>query len=375
MYFRLLTISILLIIFSSSFSQEKDNETKYYKRFQGNIGENINVTANIIRLYDNISGNYVYYFYDENNQMYYGKTIELSGDIDEYDTLRLREFGSEDYTFTGLISDGNYDGLWNANKDKPIDFQMEEYYPNGSLAFEIYYLKSETKLDNKGVNSPIAEIELTLIYPLSKYFQPAIVDSAKNIIAKSYFGKGFTIVDPQPMLENFEEEYFDNYDKQTKSWHEVGGASFNWEKMINMSVVYNSNYLLCTEYLRYAYAGGAHGMSNLSYDIINLDNGSKMFYKDIFVDNIDSTLTLMLTNQLRADYQIPEEINLKDAGFFVEQVNPNKNLFVDAGGIGFVYNSYEIAPYSKGATRILLSFDKIKHLVKPNTPVYRMSQR
>jgi len=65
MYFRLLTISILLIIFSSSFSQEKDNETKYYKRFQGNIGENINVTANIIRLYDNISGNYVYYFYDE----------------------------------------------------------------------------------------------------------------------------------------------------------------------------------------------------------------------------------------------------------------------------------------------------------------------
>jgi len=375
MYFRLLATSILLIVSSILFSQKNTQETKYYKRFQGSIGENINVTANIVRLYDNISGNYVYYFSDENNEMYYGETIELSGSIDKYDSLKLREFGSEEYTFIGLIEGGNYDGVWNTDEEKPIDFEMKEYYPNGSLPFEIYYLNSEHKLDNNNTDSPVAEIELTIIYPTNKYFQPSIADSVKDIIAQSYFGKGFDLVEPQSMLDNFEKEYFDNYDKQTKSWHEVGGASFNWEKMINMSVVYNSNYLLCTEYLRYAYAGGAHGMSNLSYDIINLDNGSKMFYKDIFVDNIDSTLTLMLTNQLRADYQIPEEINLKDAGFFVEQVNPNKNLFVDAGGIGFVYNSYEIAPYSKGATRILLSFDKIKHLVKPNTPVYRMSQR
>jgi len=252
---------------------------------------------------------------------------------------------------------------------------MEEYYPNGSLLFEIYYLNSEIKIDKSLKDSPVAEIELTLVYPSNRYFHPAIVDSVKNIIAKSYFGKGFDINKPQLMLENFEKEYFENYNKQAKSWHEVGGASFNWEKMMNMSVVYNSNYLVCTEYLRYAYAGGAHGMSNLSYDIINLDDGSKMFYKDIFVDNIDSTLTVLLTNQIRSDYQIPNEVNLKDAGFFVEQVKPNKNLFVDSGGIGFVYNSYEIAPYSRGATKILLDFEKIKHLIKIGTPVYRMSHR
>lgn len=357
------------------FSQQISPESKYYKRYQGSIGENINVTVNIVRLYDNISGNYVYYFIDENKEMYYGKTIELSGDIDKYDSLKLREFGSEEYTFIGLIEDKHYTGIWNADKDKKIDFQMKEYYPNGSLPFEIYYLNSEGKLDDNEVDSPVAEIELTLIYPTGKYFQSGIADSVKKIIARNYFGAGFEMLKPQAMLESFENEYLDNYVKQAKMWHESGGASFNWEKMINMSVIYNSNYMLCTEYLRYAYAGGAHGMSNLTYDIINLDNGTKLNYNDIFIDNIDSTLSLILTKQLRLDYQIPVEISLKEAGFFVEEVMPNKNVFVEAGGIGFVYNSYEIAPYSSGSTRILLDFKTIKHLVKPGTPVYKMSQR
>jgi hypothetical protein len=375
MNIRLLVIGLFLFSNCFLFSQENDQTNKFYKRYQGNIGENINVTANIVRLYDNVSGNYVYYFVDENNEMYYGKTIELSGDINKQDSIKLKEFGSEEYTFIGLLEDDHYSGNWNAAEGKLVDFKMEEYYPNGSLPFDIFYLQSEEKLDQSNANSPVAEIELTLIYPSGKYFQTGIVDSVKRIVSNSFFGKGLQFVQPSIMLENFEKEYFDNYNKQAKGWYETGGASFNWDKMINMSVIYNSNYLLCTEYLKYAFAGGAHGMSNLSYDIVNLDNGTKLFYEDVFVENADSLLTVILTHQLRIDYQIPEEVNLKEAGFFVEEVKPNKNVFVNANGIGFVYNSYEIAPYSSGATKILLDFDNIKHLVKPGTPVFRMSQR
>lgn len=375
MNIRVISIICFLILSSISFSQNNSDDKKYYKRYQGNIGENINVTANIVRLYDNISGNYIYYFYDENNELYYGNTIELSGDIDSYDSLKLREFGSEEYTFLGLVNDDQYNGVWNADTDKLIDFEMSEYYPNGSLPFEIYYLKSEERLDKAKDDSPIAEIELTLIYPTGKYFQPYIADSVKAIIANSYFGDGFELVKPQTMLENFEQEYFNHYSELSNSGNDKEGPQFSWEKMINMSVIYNSNYLLCTEYLRYAYAGGAHGMTNLSYDIINLDLGLKLNYEDIFIDDIDSILTEVLTDQVRLDYQIPDEVSLKEAGFFVEEVEPNKNLFVDAGGIGFVYNSYEIAPYSRGATRVLLNFDLIRHLIKPGTPVYKMSQR
>ncbi len=371
----LLLLVIFVIVNGSVFSQKQNSDNHYYKRFQGNIGDNINVTANIVRLYDNISGNYIYYFVGSDDDMYYGKTIELNGETDKYDSLRLKEFGSEEFTFRGLVSDGQYNGVWNAIDGKPVEFTLEELYPNGSLPFEIFYLKSESRLNNSIKESPVAEIELTLIYPSGKYFQPAIADSVKKLIAKSYFGRGFELNNPQAMLEHFEKEYFDNYTKQAKQWHEIGGQSFNWEKMINMSVTYNSNYLLCTEYLRFAYAGGAHGMTNLSYDIINLDNGEALGYEDIFIEDIDSILTEVLTDQLRINYQIPKEVALEEAGFFVDEVKPNKNLFVDGSGIGFVYNSYEIAPYARGATKILLDYEKIKHLIKKGTPVYRMSHR
>jgi hypothetical protein len=177
------------------------------------------------------------------------------------------------------------------------------------------------------------------------------------------------------MLVNFEKEYLGNYIDQNENWHEVGGASFNWEKMISMSIVYNNNYLLCLEYLKYAYSGGAHGMSNMAYDIIYLDDGRLLTFADVFDEGTEEALSALLTKQLRKDYNIPDEVNLKDAGFFVDKVDPNRNIYVTGNGVGFVYNSYEIAPYSQGATNIFLEFPQVKELVKKGTPVYGMTKR
>lgn len=375
MLFRHLIISILFLISTNILGQNQKVSNNYYKRLEGKIGENINVTANIVRLFDNVSGNYIYYYLEGENNLYYGKTVDLSGKAEKNDSVFLKEFGSKEYTFKGLIDDGHYDGKWNTGDNKPLNFNMKEYYPNGSLPFEVYYLNSETRLDKEQKDSPTAQIELTLIFPGEKYFQPVIIDSVENIIMDSYFGKGFILSKPQQMLEDFENEYFTNYRKQAENRMKGSSTnSFNYQKQVNMSIVYNSNFLLCIEYLRYAYAGGAHGMSNLSYDIINLDKGTKLTYEDIFEHDSDSLLSIILTKQLRQNYKIPEEISLKEAGFFVESVKPSKNLFINGEGIGFVYNSYEIAPYSRGATTILISFEKLKNIIKDDSPIYRLSK-
>jgi hypothetical protein len=367
---------IASIIVQDLSGQDASEHNLFYKRFEGNISGNINVTANIVRLFDNVSGNYIYYFIDGDNEMYYGKTVELDGIIDENDSLKLREFGSADFTFEGLMNDGHYEGKWNSGKQKFLDFDMQEYYPKGSLPFDVYYLKSEEVLKENIKDSPTAQIELSLVFPLDNYFEPAIVDSVSNIITKTYFGSGFKNDIPEAMLENFENEYFTNYRRQSKDWENNSGRlTFNWEKQVNMTIVYNSNYLLCSEYLKYAYAGGAHGMSNLSYDIIDLKSGAKLSYADIFKPGSDSLLGQIITDQLRTNYKIPEEVSLKEAGFFMEKIEPNENIFINGEGIGFVYNSYEIAPYSRGATRILLSFGKIQDLIVVGSPAYQLSRR
>ena len=345
-----------------------------YKRYEGNIGADINITANIVRLFDKLSGNYQYRFVEDDDRMYFGKTIEVDGEIDEAGNARLKEFGRSEYAFNGLMNETSYKGTWNAPDNKKLDFEMKEYYPSGSMHFDVHYLRSEGQLVTRDPKSPTAEIELTLIYPTEKYIKPDVLDSVKKFIVKGFFGAGFNVHIPDSMLVRFESEYLSNYKKQNENWH-VSGTSFNWEKVISMSVIYNTNYMLCTEYIKYAYSGGAHGMTNISYDIIYLDDGQLLTFTDVFDEGTDDALAELLTRQLRKDYSIPEDVKLTDAGFFVEKVDPNRNIYVNGSGVGFLYNSYEIAPYSQGATNIFLKWSQIRDLVKMGTPVYQMSQR
>ncbi len=373
MNIKRLTTLALLLSSMALMSQQTTNNNIFYSRFEGLIGADIRVTANIIQLFDKLSGNYQYRFIDEDNEMHFGKTINLSGDV-KNENVNLKEFGQELYTFTGTFNDGSFVGTWNTPDDKQIDFNLKEYYPNGTLPFDIYYLHSEDKLVSKDANSPIAEIELTLIFPEGSYFQAGIVDSVKQIIANSFFGDDFYENNPDSMLTHFETEYFTNYKEQNEDWYGKG-ASFNWQKSVNMSVIFNSNYLVCFEFLKYAYTGGAHGMTNISYDIVNLNNGSTLTYDDIFTEGTKDTLTSILTHQLRNDYSIPDNVPLTKAGFFVDIVEPNHNIYINGNGIGFLYNSYEIAPYSNGQTTIFLEFDKISGLLKQGTPVSMMRDR
>jgi len=366
---------IFALIFSSitAMSQQTSNNKIFYSRFEGVIGDNIRVTANIIKLFDKISGNYQYRFLNEENEMHYGKTISLSGDVIMEDA-NLKEFGQDTYTFIGTLNESSFSGSWKTPDDKELEFNLSEYYPNGTLPFDIYYLHSEDKLVPNDDNSPIAEIELTLIFPEDKYFQEGIVDSVKHIVSNSFFGSNFYEPHPDSMLTHFESEYFTNYKEQNEDWHE-SGASFSWQKNVLMSVVYNSNYLICFEYLKYAYSGGAHGMTNIAYDVINLNEGNILTYSDIFKEGTEDSLTTILTSQLCKDYKIPDDIPLKKVGFFVDSIAPNHNIYINGNGIGFLYNSYEIAPYSNGQTNIFLEFDKIKGLLKKGTPVSMMGDR
>lgn len=367
---------LLTLTFSFSgilFSQQINPEMSYH-RYEGFIGTNISITANVIQLYQKLTGNYQYRFIEEDNNMYFGKTIELEGDIDKNKNIRLREFGRDDFTFTGTKKKGIIDGTWYGPSDKTLPFELKEYYPNGSMSFDVHYLHSEGKLIKTDPKSPLAEIELTLIYPTDKYINPSVTDSVKQWITYSFFGTGYALKQPDSMLIYFEEEYLGNYVKQNKEWYR-SGASFNWEKIISMSVVYNSNYMLCLEYLVYGYTGGSHGMTNVSYDIIYLDDGKLLTFSDVFEENIEGELSELLTKQLRKDYQIPDDVPLKEAGFFVNEVNPNHNIYVNGNGVGFLYNSYEIAAYSQGATHIFLQWDQLQGIVRMGTPVYQMSLR
>ncbi len=372
---KLLTISGIFI--ATLLTAQNHPDSLFYKRMEGTIGKKVFVTTHLVRVKDNVTGNYYYTFSGQDGTKQYGKTIELSGKMVNDTSVFLKEVGEDDFSFEGTLIDDRFTGKWHDadDEEKTLPFEMKSYYPKGSLPFSIHYLKSDYILDEKAENSPYADIELVLAWPSVKYFLPEIIDSVKQNILKSFFGENFTINLPDTMLASFEKEYYRNFDKQAGELYKKYNKIFNWEKMISMSVIFNSNYLLTLEYLRYAYSGGSHGITNTSYDVINLRDGSLLKYETVFKDNIDDTLSLLLTKRLKKDYRLNDTVSLKKAGFFYDTVKPNRNIFVNGNGIGFVYNNYEIAPSSQGIITVFLPFAQIKNLIRKGTPVYPLSHK
>ncbi len=345
---------------------------------EGNIGDDIEVKANFIRLFDKFEGNYQYRFKENNATTFYGKMLEMEGRLLKNDSLYLKEYGADDYSFKGIWGGDSFKGRWRIpdEDNEYMDVLLKEYYPAGSLPFDVFYLSSEEKLIENKKNGPVATLELTLVYPKNNFLQPNILDSVKHIINTSFFGDKFLQTSPEKMITGFEKEYYNKYKNSNLDlYDETSGASFNWSSSNSMSVLYNSDYMICLEYQKYAYTGGAHGMTNISYDIINLNNGKVLTYSDIFIDSSDSLLTSLLTQKMVAKYKTKNEATLKQVGFFVDEIKPNRNIYITGNGIGFKYAAYEIAPYAYGLPEVFLNFTEIKDIIKPGTPVYRLSRQ
>ena len=364
------------LLFITTVVVAQNNSKAAYHRMEGSIGDDIEVTANFIRLFDKVEGNYQYKFKENDVTTFFGKMLEVEGKVLKNDSLYLKEYGADNASFSGIWSDRAYKGKWKVpgEDNDYMEVMLKEYYPHGSLPFKVYYLNSEENLIDGVKNSPTATLELTFVYPEDNSLPPGILDSVKQIINKGFFGENFKQSTPNIMLKAYEKEYYHNYkNANLEEYKELGGASFSWASVNAMSVLFNSSYLLCVEYQRYAFTGGTHGITNNAYDIIDLKNGRVLTYNDIFLDDADSALSVLLTNKMLKKYKTKDEADLKTLGFFVNKVLPNQNVYVTGNGIGFKYASYEIAPYSYGLPEVFLSFDECKDLIRPGTPVYQLS--
>ncbi len=366
MNYKLLTSTIVVLTTLSVSAQNINDNNIYYSRYEGAIDSNTKVTANIVRSFDKLHGNYNYQMIDDIHNLVPVNTITVTGDIID-NQARIKEYGNETHTFVGLITKESFTGIWNSTTHNVLQVDISENYPMGAIPFDVHYLHSEDKLYYDSSNSPIAEIELTLLYPI-KQEQNNISDSIKRIISDSFFGANFFENNPDSMLTSFEDEYYTNYKNQNAGRSSIG-ASNNWQKTVSMSVIHNSDYLVCLEYLVYAYSGGAHGMTKVSYSNVDLHDGKLLTYEDIFKENTRDSLSKILTQKLYHDKKIPTHISLVDAGYFVDKIEPNHNLYIENNGIGFLYNSYEIAPYSFGQTSIFIEFELIKDYISDESPI------
>ncbi len=366
-------ILILFVAFTMHATAQKSCGTSFYRHFTGKLDTLMRITLDLFFEEGKVTGSYYYYFPEPGNNKayYYGKTIPVHGFMDG-DKFTLTEFAEGGSRFNCILANKTkITGTWQQKESaKMIPFSFTEDYSNGSLPFTCYSLKSKSYL-KKGrsaeKNSPKAEIKLMLLYPDLPDNNP-LKDSLDFFITKYLYADTVPFKNPELLLETIASEFFDSY-------HEAfdgvkindGDESFNWEEIVSMDICYNERNIVSLKVDKYAYTGGAHGIMISQYIVCDLNQNRHLMLKDIMQENYESSLNVLLNAKVRKLNGIKPEENLKESGFFDEQIGTSENFYINKDGIGFYYNLYHIAPYSAGTTEIFLTFNELKEILDPNS--------
>lgn len=194
-----------------------------------------------------------------------------------------------------------------------------------------------------------------------------ISDSLRKIMLKAFNNSGYEGIEPDSVLawdlRIFRRDYIAGNLDLYKQMPDMG--SLNWELLRFMHIVYNDSDILSFYILNYAFTGGAHGLESLDYCNVDLKTGKLLKLSDIIQESRKQELSRLLTMKLKKMNKIPDSQKLSDNGYFADIIQPNENFYLTRGGIGFLYNHYDIAPYSFGATDIFLSADEVRDLIRP----------
>jgi hypothetical protein len=137
-----------------------------------------------------------------------------------------------------------------------------------------------------------------------------------------------------------------------------------------VSVVRQDSSLLTLQFEEYGYMGGAHGDLSTLFINWNTKANKKIELKDIFADGYSRDLNTVAENIFRKQEKLSDSASLTPGYLFKDgKFSLNNNFLITPIGIRFLYNQYEIKPYSAGQTNILIPYSQIRSLFRPNTVI------
>lgn len=221
-------------------------------------------------------------------------------------------------------------------------------------------------------------IDINVEIPV-KYRDKDILDSIRTIITGNLFGNLVSEASsPDSILKNFAIELKKEYIRNNSGF--AGKLSRESKLELNNTFVMEGFSLLNDENI-YSYGiskdidlGGTYPSKTRFFYNFNLKTGKMISEEDIFKEGFADELSDIIKAQILANSKINDEIpeidTFDDTEYIAEAIRPNGNFYINDEAICYVFNPYEIAPvYYVGETEVVLTYDKIRHLMKDKSPV------
>jgi hypothetical protein len=223
------------------------------------------------------------------------------------------------------------------------------------------YSKNVIAIDKNTKDSTIA----TIVYPV---FHNQKIDSLIQ-------GNALKSNRPdEPSYKNFKDlasgfiQSFDDFYRESEDNRQA------WFKEIKITVLPQRKDYLGLQYFYTDYAGGAHPNSAIIYKNYNASTLQEIKLDELVPQVNQPKLKLIAERIFRKNEKLDPQQPL-DKGYFFEKgvFLLNDNFTITNQGLKFLYNSYEIKPYSEGITELLIPFTAIKELLiaNPALPVIK----
>ncbi|MDR1446442.1 MAG: RsiV family protein [Treponema sp.] len=153
------------------------------------------------------------------------------------------------------------------------------------------------------------------------------------------------------------------------------GESMNWYHNETVSLVTESPRIRVFSKTGESYTGGAHGIREQRYFVIDRPAGRQIDTAFIIKNGAEGELTALINDALRFRADLGPGAALTEGGFFEETVEITENFFLDKAGMSFHWDQYEIAPYSMGPVEVCIPWKKLTTLLSAEGEAVRRDLR
>lgn len=218
---------------------------------------------------------------------------------------------------------------------------------------------------SKGSDSPRCRISINVNQATGNDSRAKAVNAA--IIEKLFYLENLTV---RQAVDSFANEYARNYtetlaklykeDKdvpERRPWYEYNYTLNTEVKEGRTGVMV---YIASLDY----FEGGAHGINQKIVMNFDAETGKMLSLADILVPGYESRLNEILLSSLEEKVGVKGIDKLHEKGYLYSMnIFTPDNFILGDEGITFIYNVYEIAPYSKGLTELNVSYSDINDLL------------
>ena len=140
----------------------------------------------------------------------------------------------------------------------------------------------------------------------------------------------------------------------------------DYEYVINTEVHYGNYRDIIGHFIKmYQYTGGAHGGTFITCRNLRLEDGSLVTLDNYFKPGYEKVLLPVLEKKLLEYAECSSRDQLDEHGYFSnEPLFVSENFEIRKDTIDFIYNQYDIAPYSTGITTLAVPTDDIREIIR-----------